>query len=662
MSNQILTLSYHLLFFLTPLVWFPLNHELFEYNKMMLVYLLTIIATTAWVWKMIQAKELIFKRTPLDIPLGLFLVSQIISTYFSLDSHTSWWGYYSRSNGGLWSIISYLLLYWAYVSNFDQKLTLNFLKSALFGGAVVSLWAIPEHFGVSPSCVFLTGQFSSSCWVQDVQARVFATLGQPNWLAAYLGMLIFPAIYFLLTAQNRISAAGWWLLVTGYYLAFTFTYSRSATLGLMVGLAALFLSHARLGSHPEGGIKLALSVLAGFLLVNLLFGSALTDFKLISQFSPPSRPTVSLTPAPSATQLETGGTESGKIRLIVWKGAWDIFQNYPLFGSGVETFAHAYYRFRPVEHNLVSEWDFLYNKAHNEYLNYLATTGIMGLGSYLAIILTFIAWSVRRIYQQKQNPAYYLLHITFLASYLANLVTNFFGFSVVVTNLFFFLFPAFSLVASGEAKNYTLTVKLPSLAKLKLPRPIYQGVVLLLAVILFLTIIRFWIGDLAFNRGYQATQAGNVGTAYNELLLAVSLNPGEPLYRSELGYAAASAALGLVDQDSTASAKFKNLAVTETNYILSKYPQNTTLYRNGIRTYFILSQLDQSLTQKTLEVVDQTIKLSPTDAKLQHIKATILGFLGKEEEAKEALRAAIKLKPNYPEVQEALGKFNEKGR
>jgi putative inorganic carbon (hco3(-)) transporter len=60
------------------------------------------------------------------------------------------------------------------------------------------------------------------------------------------------------------------------------------------------------------------------------------------------------------------------------KGAWELTKKYPLFGSGVETFAYSYYNVRPVEHNLVTEWDFLYNKAHNEFLNYAATTGFVG--------------------------------------------------------------------------------------------------------------------------------------------------------------------------------------------------------------------------------------------------------------------------------------------
>ena len=121
--------------------------------------------------------------------------------------------------------------------------------------------------------------------------------------------------------------------------------------------------------------KPALIILGLFLIVNLLFGSALTRFQLSSLLPQAPQPeTTQQQVTSSLTQLENGGTESGQIRLIVWQGALEIFKHYPIFGSGVETFAYSYFQYKPISHNLVSEWDFLYNKAHNEFLNYLATT------------------------------------------------------------------------------------------------------------------------------------------------------------------------------------------------------------------------------------------------------------------------------------------------
>src|SRR5258708_255262 len=100
MTTKILTYSFYILFFFTPLFFTPLNSELFEFNKMMLIYFLTTIITGAWFIRMLQEKKFLLRKTPLDLPLAFFLLSQIFSTITSIDPHTSLWGYYSRLNGG----------------------------------------------------------------------------------------------------------------------------------------------------------------------------------------------------------------------------------------------------------------------------------------------------------------------------------------------------------------------------------------------------------------------------------------------------------------------------------------------------------------------------------------------------------------------------------
>lgn len=661
MVTKILTYSFILLFFLTPLLWTPLNYELFEYNKMMFVYLLTVIITGSWILKMVLEKKLLIKKTPLDIPILLFLMANFLSTIFSIDPHTSIWGYYSRSNGGLLSIISYTLLYYALVSNFAAKDTLRFLKIALMGGLIVALYAIPEHFGVSPSCVALSGQLTANCWVQDVQARVFATLGQPNWLAAYLAMLIFPSFYFLLQAKSSFSKIFYGLTTLIFYLGFTFTYSRGGTLGLLAGLV-LFIVFLLLSLHPWGRKqKLEISfkpigvVFVGFLVINILFGSALTRFQLFTQSSAPKASSASV------TQLENGGTESGQIRLIVWKGAIEIFKHYPIFGSGVETFAYSYYNFRPAEHNLVSEWDFLYNKAHNEFLNYLATTGSVGILTYLGLIFTFIYWSVRKILKGENS----LLTIGLLAAYLSYLIQNIFGFSVVIIALFFYIFPALSILVSDSAKDLKLSAFLSSafqplvnlIYKKSFLKKVFIGFILLVTIYLSFTLFKYWLADTIFAKGTNYSSSGNAGRAYNELIDAASLNPGEPFYRNELGYAAAAAAVALADQDSTRSAQLKQIAISETENSLATSPKNVSFYRTAVRTYYQLASIDPSFNQKTLDILDQTIALAPTDAKLYYNKALILGQLEKNQEGIETLKKAIALKPDYRDAYYALGVF-----
>ncbi|KKR81103.1 MAG: hypothetical protein UU73_C0003G0024 [Candidatus Daviesbacteria bacterium GW2011_GWA1_41_61] len=649
---------------------------------MIFVYFLTLVITTAWIIRIIQNKQLILKRTPLDIPILFFLGANILSTIFSIDPHTSWWGYYTRSNGGLISIISYTLLYYALVSNFKTQEGIKFLKAAVVGGLIVALYAIPEHFGVSPSCIFLTGNFDAACWIQNVQARVFATLGQTNWLAAYLAMLIFPAIYFVLKAPDKLTAIRYLLYAVIIYMAFTFTYSRGGTLGFLGGLSVFIffqipifkdnltkIIHSLFKKVPVNQLspktsaknaKLFGAILVSLFLINLIFGSTLTRFKL---FLDSSQPTTFL--ASLGSQLEAGGSESGQIRLVVWKGAIEIFKHYPIFGSGVETFAYSYYNFRPMEHNYLSEWDFLYNKAHNEFVNYLATTGIVGFGTYMFLILAFIFWSIKYYVlssKQKTLDTNHILLITsLLASYISYHIQNFFGFSVVIIAVFFYLFPALAFLISENTKPLSLP-RLNKIAGWTLyRRSLYskalQVLVLLVSSMILVNLLKYYLADIAYAKGGKANDQGEVGKAYNFLSEAAGLNPREPQYRSDLGYAAAAAAVALENKDATLSAELKKEAITETERILAESPRNVSFYRAAIRTYYLLSDLDEKYIPKTLELMDKTAAMAPTDPKLPYHKSVILDDLGKQYEAVELLNKTLQMKPDYRDARITLAKL-----
>ena len=729
MTKKILYISYFALFLITPLLFTKHTSELFEYNKMMFVYALTIIISGSWILRMVGEKQLIFKRTILDIPLALFLLSQIISTIFSIDPHTSIWGYYSRSNGGLLSIISYLILYWAFVSNFDKEDVLKFLKTAVISGVLVSLYSIPEHFGLSPSCIILTNEFTANCWVQDVQARVFGTIGQPNWLAAFLAMLIFPAIYLFLTskklteaekrqnehyseAASRLShktspssllssragpSSNFFLLSLYYkiknifpskifwatsavlmYLAFTFTYSRGATLGLIAGfgvfLLSIFLTQTTslrgafseaisVTKGPKTELKLLSIILLLFVLINIYFGSALTSFRLENS-TIAARPSIIQDQAPSiGTQLENGGTESGQIRLIVWKGALEIFKAYPIFGSGVETFAYSYYQYRPLDHNLVSEWDFLYNKAHNEYLNYLATTGAFGFLTYMSIIITFFVSCILYLVSSKKPATnYQILTTSLLAGYTSYLVQNFFLFSVVNVALLFYLFPALAFVFTENTKplpeknivNQYLNWLFRLLGQNSISKNIVRALGILVILVALNSLYTLWEADTFYKIGSDYNDLNNPGRAYSYLIEAVRLNSNEPLYLAELGNAAASSSIALSEEESTTSAELKDDAQFFTDFALSISPVNTTINRTAIRTYFSLALLDPTLQEKTMEIVNRAVALSPTDPKLLHNKGVILSQFDKINEATASLNQAINMKPNYRDARLSL--------
>ncbi|MBI3619591.1 hypothetical protein HY214_00360 [Candidatus Roizmanbacteria bacterium] len=211
MLDRVLRYVYLLLFFAVPLVMASWTSELFEFNKIMVIYGASVIVFFLWGFKMILHKKIILKKTPFDIPIILFLLAQILATIFSIDFHTSLFGYYGRFNGGLISIIAYLILYYGAVSNFQASVVKRILLVSLAASGVAILWALPGKFGHDLSCLLFAGRFDNSCWTDQFRPseRLFSFLGQPNWYAQYLLIHFFLALYFLEGFFSRVTTRLW---------------------------------------------------------------------------------------------------------------------------------------------------------------------------------------------------------------------------------------------------------------------------------------------------------------------------------------------------------------------------------------------------------------------------------------------------------------------
>ena len=112
---------FNILFLILPLTFFKTTSELFEFNKVIVLYLFTSLIVSGWLIESIKQRKFIFRPTKLDVPLVIYLSIYLISTLFSIDPRTSWLGYYSRFNGGLITQVCYVFLYWAFVSNLDKS-------------------------------------------------------------------------------------------------------------------------------------------------------------------------------------------------------------------------------------------------------------------------------------------------------------------------------------------------------------------------------------------------------------------------------------------------------------------------------------------------------------------------------------------------------------
>lgn len=676
--NRVIEYGCYVLFFVTPLLFNPSrsipSFELFEWNKMMFVYGVTVVVMAAWIIKMILAKKILIHRTPFEIPLILFFFSQILATLFSIDRHVSLFGYYSRFHGGLLSTICYVALYFVFVSNREVINIRKLLLFILASGSIVAGYGIAEKFGID-----------AHLWVQDVRNRVFSTLGQPNWLAAYVTTFMPLSMAFFLmsyeksfskllqntkltvhktktAATNQISSGlvmkiGFVIITCGLYICLLFTKSRSGFLGFWVAnvffLMILFWQYRK---KIQTLLPLLLIINAFFLILNYFLLTPFSQYNhsFTKEVFMTKQNGQEITPAFSDTGAITGVTDSADIRKIVWQGAIDITQKYPLFGTGPETFAYAYYKYRPLSHNLTSEWDFLYNRAHNEFLNIAATSGLVGLGTYLFFIITVILVGLRYIHQHSSQK---LLLLSLLAGFISILVTNFFGFSVVVVGLFFFLIPAILWsIRFSETSHVDLSYvkSLSSISKM--------AVVLTVGGTIFVLINlgRWWMADSAYARSLSLSRQEAFEEALPYIHQAIALRNNEPVYHDELGITSANvAALSIEQGEATQGAVLMKEAVAASSKALTISPQNVNFWKNRTKILFILSSYDPTFVEEALKTLQIAQELSPTDPKITYNKAVLLGHQGKNQEAIELLQQTLTMKPDYKDAYIALSIFYE---
>jgi tetratricopeptide (TPR) repeat protein len=602
------------IFFLTPLIFTQSNSELFELPKMYFVYLLTTLITTFHLINVIQKQVPLIKKTFLNIPLALFLISQIISTVYSIDPHTSLFGYYSRLNGGLLSLICYVILYlilFDYINHDFKKQIINFF---LLSGLLVSIYAIAQHFGID-----------KNWWVQDVQSRVFSTLGQPNWLAAYLCILIPFSLYKILNSKIKsIDFVIGNLSLVIFFISLLFTKSKSGIIACLTSLVIYFIFNLIKTKKINKLLILNYSLL---IILTFLINNPIKDY-FVSFVG--ARHISSLTPTENAEPSKLLITPSGDIRKIVWTGAIDLWKKFPIFGTGVETFAYSYYWTRPVEHNLTSEWDYLYNKAHNEYINYLATTGLVGLVTYSLLILS-VLYSLFINHKSK-------LFLPLLCSYLTILITNFAGFSVVITSLFFFLLPTFlnsdqEISPSKNKKNFLL--------------------IPLIIISLFFTTktVLFYFADITFAKAENYDSVNDYQKALSYIQTSHKFNPKEPLYTDKLATIYSKIALNSEKQDDIDQAiKYSNLTIQIS-------PANINFWKQQAQTYLYLSGVDSKYFSDSITALSKASLLAPTDAKIYYSIGQFLETAKLEKEAIPYYQKAIELKPNYDYAYFALGKI-----
>ena len=201
---------------------------------------------------------------------------------------------------------------------------------------------------------------------------------------AYVYLLILPitAYSFLSSSMPGFKRALYVLPILFCALCIYLTFSRMALMVLIAELALILFLAQKRTTVVLSGILVILSV-------------------ALYLFHPPFKARIKQMNPLTAQKAEFE-------RVIFWKAHYNIFKDHPLLGVGANCSQHVYDEYYAKIPNKISNRQY---NAHNIYLQFMADSGILGLISFLFII---VAWlieltsSIRKSKWSQINPEYHL--------------------------------------------------------------------------------------------------------------------------------------------------------------------------------------------------------------------------------------------------------------
>ena len=531
--EKTIDLTVFLAAFFTPLLFFTEVRDQFELPKLVFLALLPLFLF------LLQPREKgrvgpIFPILTIFIFFGAEIISSL--PFNSLSWPVSLLGDYENFSG--LATFAASLLWFLFLSGFldEKKVTRVFFFNSI-AALLSALYAVGQHFG-----------FDFIQWNPDSinSTREFASLGNPNFLSAYLAMsLPFFGCLCLRSQAGEDSRSSFGFLswswgILGFFLALLGTAKGQSLLHLdslpafdlisrSLGLALLGIFFGRALYSPTGWTLLGgaslifsgllstgsrggfLGALAGLLSWFLILRSEVRGFSglrekisaipkpIFQVLSPFLLGGLALFGRPFLIRLWDSTLHAGNSlavsRLHIWKPAIRMIAAHPLSGVGLDNFKIAFPYYSGIEFNQIDGMFTSSRMAHNELLQIASTTGLLGLGAYLTVLLVFGKWTVQTF--RAAPPSRRWLLAALVASAVAYQVQNFFSFGVAALNWLWFF-----ILAAVQAFNR----KYPGGPETPAPthKPAFRGgriLALLLASALFLLALCRLGADIAYGRG-----------------------------------------------------------------------------------------------------------------------------------------------------------------
>ena len=478
--DKFIEIGWLLIFGLSPIFFCPWVYGTWQVAEAFLFQILTEIIVFAWLLKLIfetrtnadtdaelrgkslrksafsQRQSAYPSAVRMILPAIIFIIVLGLATIFSQSPYQSFFGYYQRKMGYLMWLhlfIFFLVLF----SGLKSKEQIQRIFYVICGSAaIVAIYGFMQIFG-----------WEIFPWSEQAyfSYRIFSTLGQPNFLASWL-LLAIPVVIWVLfilseqssdtrtnadgtqtnaenfsVSQRRVSvsqryarSASWRRahmlrpMIFCLFLLIIFnlvlTQSRGGWFGFLVAFFFFMIIFCCLKKQ-----KRAVIMFSVFCFLLIVTGFYFNLHPLTIKESDPAL----VVRVKTLTQLSA----SGKLRLMWWKNSLDLIKQKPILGYGPETQVFNFVRYYEPEFGALEAINTYPDRAHNDILDTLLISGILGLGAYLFLIGSAFYFGLRKITQLTKQLINQVTILALLAGLAGYLVSLQFSFHIIPTAIYF---------------------------------------------------------------------------------------------------------------------------------------------------------------------------------------------------------------------------------
>ncbi|MBX4259973.1 O-antigen ligase family protein [Clostridium estertheticum] len=369
------------------------------------VYLIKIIIEKTTRERFIYGIRDLFSTT-LSICILILLGIMLLSTSYALEKPLA-----LKESA---RFLTYVFIFFVIKYEFNaKKLVKNLLKCYIFTAGLLSIFGIIQHF----TTIGLDKKFVVHYPGYTV-VKIATTMFNPNAYAAFLILIIFPVVMLTIYEKNKNIKSMYGIISILLFVNIIMTYSRSAQVGVCIGAVVLCVIYSYKLIIAFGGIG-----------IFTLFMPSVLD---------------------RVRDLQNASENESRIKL--WKTALMMIKDHPILGVGNGNYVSRYNeyvsKYKGLSYNAYKRYP-----AHNSYLKVESELGIVGIVSFLAVLVTSLI-RVKKLFtitNDKFIKAFYMgAFASMIAFYFMNIVDNLFFVPMATTYFWFLIATAESLLNSSE--------------------------------------------------------------------------------------------------------------------------------------------------------------------------------------------------------------------